>query len=90
MPFVEDLAVYFTDLGVPATMDGQAVRGIFDNGYMQALGGMASAEPSFTLPSADAAAATQASVLVVAGVTYRVRNPQPDGTGITVLPLERQ
>lgn len=90
MPFVEDLSVYFTDFGVAATLDGQAVRGVFDNGYMQALGGMASAEPSFMLRSADASTATQASLLVVAGTTYRVRSLQPDGTGVTTLLLERQ
>lgn len=87
--FVENLAPFFSDFAVTATLDGASVRGIFDNQYVDVLG-VASRQPIFTLPTADAAAATQASVLVVEGVTYRVRTIEPDGTGVTVLMLERQ
>lgn len=90
MAFAENPVHFFVDLGVDGVLDGAAVRGIFDNGYTQALGGIASLEASYMLASTAAAAATQASVLVIAGTTYRVRSLEPDGTGVTVLRLERQ
>lgn len=88
--FAEDLTPFFNtaELAVQATLDGAAVSGIFDNAYTEAFG-MASRAPMFTLPSAAAAAATQASVLVVESVAYRVTAVQPDGTGVTTLMLER-
>lgn len=87
----EPLDVFFNvaEHAVSATLDGVVVAGIFDNEYADAFG-MATRQPRFTLKSSDAAAATQASVLVVEGVTYRVRSIEPDGTGVTTLALERQ
>ena len=89
----EDLAAYFDTtswFAQSATLDGVTVAGIFDSPYLQAFDGIASAAPSFTLPSTSAASATSASVLVLAGTSYRVRSVQPDGTGISTLVLERQ
>jgi len=90
--FTEDLSTFFAaaEFASPATLDGVPVVGILDNNYMQAFDGIAGASTSYTLPSAACAAATSASVLVVAGSTYRVRSVQPDGTGVSVLLLERQ
>ena len=90
MALLEDLAPYFADFGDAATLDGVAVRGIFERPYAEQFG-MASAEPTFLVPAA--AVAHQGSVLVIqegpgAG-TWRVRVPQPDGTGLLLLPLER-
>lgn len=89
--FAEPLDVFFNvaEHAVSATLDGVAVAGIFDNEYVDALG-MATRQPRFTLKSSAAAAATQASVLVVEGATYRVRAVEPDGTGVTALRLELQ
>lgn len=91
MPFVEDLSAFFSTsaFATTATLDGASVAGIFDNAYMDALG-LATTEPRFTLRSTDATTTTTASLLVVNGATYRVRSVQPDGTGVTVLALERQ
>lgn len=88
--FAEDLSPFFNsaELATAATMDGAAVTGIFDNAYTEVFG-MASRDPMFTLPSASAASATQSSVLVLGGVSYRVTSVQPDGTGVTTLLLER-
>lgn len=88
--FAEDLSAFFSveELAVAATLDGVAVTGIFDNAYTEVFG-MASRAPMFTLPSASAASATQSSALVVDGVAYRVTAVQPDGTGMSVLMLER-
>lgn len=88
--FAEDLSPFFkvAEFASSATLDGAPVTGIFDNAYAESLG-MATRIPMFTLPTASAVSATQASVLVVGGVNYRVTSVQPDGTGVTVLMLER-
>ena len=88
--FAEDLTPFFNvaELATAATLDGAPVNGIFDNAYAETFG-MATRQPMFTLPTASAAAATPASVMVVGGVTYRVTSVQPDGTGVTTLILER-
>ena len=88
--FTESLAPFFNtaELATAATLDGVAVSGIFDNAYTDAFG-MASRQPMFTLASSAAAAASQASALVVGGTAYRVTSVQPDGTGVTTLMLER-
>ena len=90
MNLAADMPVFFSDFGVAATLDGGAVRGVFDSEYMQAFDGMAGTTSMFRLPSTSAASATTSSVLVVGAASYRVRSVQPDGTGVTVLMLERQ
>ena len=52
--FVEDYSAFLADFAVPCTVAGQAVRGIFDNGF--ALGdvgmaGMAGTQPVLTVPT---------------------------------------
>ena len=88
--FAEDLSPFFNaaEFASSATLDGASVAGIFDNTYAEVFG-MASRAPMFMLPTASAASATQASVLVTGGITYRVTSVQPDGTGVTTLMLER-
>jgi hypothetical protein len=88
--FTENLAPFFNvaEFASSATLDGASVSGIFDNAYTDIMG-IASRVPMFTLPTASASAATQASVLITGGVTYRVTSVQPDGTGVTALMLER-
>ena len=86
--FTENLDLFFTDFGVAATLDGAAVRGVFDRDYAQAFDGISTSAPQFVCKTTSAAAATQASLLVLDGTTYRVRSVQPNGTGITRLLLE--
>lgn len=73
-----------------ALLDGVAVQGIFDSAYLQAFDGVAGSSTGFTLASSLTGATTTASLLVVAGSTYRVRSVQPDGTGVSLLLLELQ
>jgi|CXWL01.1.fsa_nt_gi hypothetical protein len=87
MAFVEDFAAYMADFGVPATLDGRAVRVIFGNAYEHMLD-VGAREPRAGLPTTDAGAATRGSTLVLAAVTYKVRAVRPDGTGWTALALE--
>jgi hypothetical protein len=88
----EDLAPFFADFAVDATVNGQAVRGIFDNGFASAevgLVGMSSARPMLTLPTAGLSANPVGQTAVVGGTSYLVAAHQPDGTGVSTLMLER-
>lgn len=89
--FVEDTSTFFADFGVPCTLGGAAVSGIFDNGY--ALGsvgpfGMASTQPVLTLATASVPANPVGITAVVGGGAYLVAAHEPDGTGISRLLLE--
>lgn len=92
MPLVDDVSAFFRtdEFAVSALLDGAPAVGLFDNAYQTVLGGMATMGPAFSLPTAAAGAAAQGSTLVVEGATYRVRNVEPDGNGVTILPLELQ
>ena len=88
----EDLAPFFADFAVDATVNGAAVRGIFDNGFASAevgLVGMSSARPMLTLPTAGLSADPVGQTAVVNGTSYLVAVHQPDGTGVSTLMLER-
>lgn len=83
-------AVFAHLANVQAVLDGLPVDVIFEREYLQAFDGIASTGPAATAPSTALSAATTASLLVVAGNTYRVRSIQADGTGISLLLLELQ
>jgi hypothetical protein len=87
----EDLAPFFADFAVDATVNGAAVRGIFDNGFaLGAVGiGMAGTQPTLRLRTADVAADPVGQAVVVGAVSYTVAAHEPDGTGVSVLMLER-
>lgn len=73
-------------------LDGVPVSGIFDNAYaLSNVGvvGMESAGPAFTMATASVPAAVRGKVLVVDGLSYSVQGHEPDGTGVSVLLLER-
>lgn len=93
MAFVEDFTCYFADFGVDATLDGAAVRVIFDDAFQGAGFGprdMASSGPQAMVPTADVPAQPYALVLAVTGRgTYNVVSHQADGTGMSLLLLER-
>jgi hypothetical protein len=70
---------------------GAPVAAIFDNGF--ALGsvgiGMASTQPTLRLRTADVAADPVGQAVSVNAVAYTVAAHEPDGTGVSVLMLER-
>ena len=81
-----------------ATADWPVVNGvadvacIFDNGYAAGnVGamGIASTQPTLTLPTASVPAYPVGVTAVVASVSYTVAEHQPDGTGVSMLYLER-
>jgi len=91
----QDLLLFFSaaEFATPATLDGVAVLGIFDRPYAEAsfgaFGAAAASQPTYTLPT-DQAVSPAGKVLVVSGIgTFLVAEVRPDGTGITVLILER-
>jgi hypothetical protein len=93
MAFVEDLAPFFNtdDFAVDATLGGVAVRVIFDAAYSEPLGNMVEGTgPVATIATADAAGAVHGTNLVIGATTYKVRGIEPDGTGVTLLRLEKQ
>ena len=94
MAFTEDLAPFFDtdEFAVDATLNGVAVRGICDNSYQ--LGdvggqGMASTAPVLTLATTDVPASPVGKSVVVNSVSYVVAAHEPDGTGVSLLLLEK-
>ena len=92
--FAEDTTAFFdttTGFAQAATVGGASVAVIFDNA--NALGsvgpfGMASTQPSVTLPTAQVPATPVGTSVVVGATTYLVAAHEPDGTGISRLILE--
>lgn len=95
MPMQEDLSTFFdpAEMAHRAVLDNVEVTGIFDNGSrnaLDALGGIAVRDPSFTLPSAQCSRVRVDSHLRVVGEgSYSVAAIEPDGAGVTVLHLRR-
>lgn len=92
----DDLTPFFVPgefAGVGDTLDGQPVTGIFDAAYVSTNDGMgmASTRPVYLLPTAMAPAAPEDMLLVVAksGERFVVVAQEPDGSGLTVLVLEK-
>lgn len=89
--FTEDHTAFFADFGQPTTVGGQAVQGVFDNGY--ALGaagpfGVATTQPRIVCATASLPANPVGAAVVVGAASYTVAEHQPDGTGISLLLLE--
>jgi hypothetical protein len=95
MAFTENLSDFInpdTPGYVVATVDGQAVPGIFVNEYAGAnlgLAGFESPSPQLHVEAADIAGVEQDDAVVIAAVNYKVASIEPDGTGITVLQLKK-
>lgn len=92
--FTEDLSDFFNeaDFAQSATLNGVTVSGIFDNSYITGSvgpAGIASAQPLFTLATADVPANPVGKTLVTGSITYTVAEHQPDGTGVSTLALQR-
>lgn len=91
MAFVEDLTPYFADFGDAGTLDGVAVRVIFDAAVQGQLGGvgMLAAQPQVQIASASVPASPEGKALVIPQGSYIVREHLPDGTGLSVLTLTK-
>ena len=92
MAFVEDISVFLADFGVLVTLGSGQVRAIFDNGHARAevgYAGMAGTQPMLTLATADVPTSPLGLSVTVGSVSYQVAAHEPDGTGISILLLER-
>lgn len=91
--FAEDTAPFFSDFAVDATLDGVAVRGIFDADHVVAEvggSGMAACAPAFMLSSIFVPASFSGLQLALPdGTLWRIAEHHPDGTGLSTLLLER-
>jgi hypothetical protein len=90
--WTDDLPVMFQDFGTTVTTSSSAkFTAIFDAEYV-GVGELAEVEssgPVLTCQSTDVADLGHGETLTVDGVGYVIRAIQPDGTGVTLLRLER-
>lgn len=92
MAFQEDLSVFFADFGVDGTLDGAAVRVIFDApavGEGMAGLAMSAVAPQVQLRTSDVPAEVYGKTLVLPQGTFTVNEHVPDGTGMSTLLLQR-
>ena len=92
-------AILLKDFGILSayTADGEDpinITVIFDEPYIGLdANGQVSVEsqtPTVLCRASDVSNATHAASIVISGITYNVVGVQPDGTGFTMLALERQ
>lgn len=97
----DDRAIFvgIDDFGVAATYTpsggaASTVNGIFDNDFIEidAGGGVGVAmqQPRFHCRTADVSAAAEGDALAINTVSYIIRIVQDDGTGMTMMVLEKQ
>jgi hypothetical protein len=88
---VEDFSVFLADFGVDVVIDGVTVRGIFDNPFVAAGGGigMETTNPTLGLPTENVPSDPIGKTFARGSVTYEIVGHEPDGTGWSVLILER-
>lgn len=94
MPMVEDLSVFFNEAehATLAVLDHVQVAGIFNNGPADALA-MTAQVPTYLLPSAACTRTAYGSRLRIPDLgndgLYTVQALEPDGTGMTLLRLQK-
>lgn len=94
MFYDEDLPALLNpeEFAVTGTLGGASVNGIFDTDYAAALvgdAGMAASGPAFMLPTADVPSPVAGKLLIVPAGRFTVAEHHPNGTGLSVLLLER-
>lgn len=91
MPFAENLSLFLRQYGVDGTLAGQPVRLIFDAPTGQELpgSGMLASVPQAQLPTAQVPADPSGAALVIPQGSFTVQEHLPDGTGMSLLLLQR-
>ena len=86
--------VFFADFGQTITKaDTTTFTAIFDDEFAEAGGLMNQIEtssPQLTCRTSDVSGLAHNAVLTFGGSTYHVIGIEPEGTGITILKLEKQ
>ena len=82
------------DFATAVTYDGGTINGIFDNETVPVDAGgfvpVHEEQPRLTCRTSDIPSIAQDQVMVIGGVSYDVKAWIHDGTGVTVVQLERQ
>ena len=79
---------FFTDFAIDVTVNGVSARGIFDNGFAAAFGGMVDGT-SPVLHLLSAVPVSRGDAVIISGASYTVTGIEPDGTGVTQLRLDK-
>jgi hypothetical protein len=88
-----DRQSYMEAFGVPVTWASGTFTAIFDDAFVGANPGDAfveSSSPRILCRTSDVEGILSRTAIEVATIPFRVLSNQPDGTGLTVLVLERQ
>jgi hypothetical protein len=82
------------DFATAVTYNGGTINGIFDNETVPVdAGGFVAVheeQPRLTCRTADVPSITYDQTMVIGAVTYKIKAWVHDGTGVTVIQLERQ
>lgn len=93
MAFAEDMSAFFnaeTPGYSQATIGAAHVDGIFSTDYADYGNGLVSGSaPVFTCATADVTSVVEGTAITISAVGYTVRGIEPDGTGVTLLRLEK-
>lgn len=73
--------------GIDMYLNGVLVGGIFSAPYLEQEMGGSGSQPSVIVPDASVPAAVVGKPFVRDGITYKVVEAMPDGTGVTTLRL---
>lgn len=88
-----DLIFDIEDFAVAATYGGGTINGIFDNETVPMdAGGTAQVhqeQPRFTCRTTDVSSVASGQTIVIDGITYNIVAWIHDGTGVTILQLEK-
>lgn len=87
--FSEDLAPYFAEFGTAAAVAAGALVGIFDSRPSEAFGFVDTNGPTFMYPTANWPAVTRGAAITVNAQAYTVIGIENDGTGVTMVSLQR-
>jgi len=76
---------------VTAISGANTINGIFDQDYFEIIDSnsvVESSQPAFTCRTSDVSSISHGDTLTINSINYKVVGNKPDGTGMSVLPLE--
>lgn len=95
IPFDDDLTLMLSpdEHGINVTYNGGTIRGIFDNETIPIDGGglitVHQEQPRLTARTVDLASIAEGQAMVIDSVNYTIQAFIHDGTGVTVVQLEK-
>lgn len=90
--FSEDLGDFFTTAGFGTSVTwsgGEVLVGIFDNDYVEEFG-MEGRRPVLHCKTSEAGNVALNETATISGASYKLIRKEPDGTGVTLMILEKQ